>query len=134
MGDRSLAAGSTGHPRFAGDHDCDPVFHAEDDAQPGHGSFAGEDDAVYAAHVRLLLLQYVERPSVILANWQFGRNCAAGGHKPYRSAAQYRATENLAREKEAQGLNVSGREEVYGQFVTPANSTVPGHADSRRGL
>ena len=65
---RSVAAGAAAHPYSAAHHDRVAVRHAEDDAQPGHGSFAGENDDVHAADVRVLVLQFFGWPGVILAN------------------------------------------------------------------
>ena len=73
---RSFAAGDSSdspsaHP--AGDH---AVRDATDDAQPGNGSGAAENDDVYAADVRFYVLLRIGRIGTILVNRQ------RGGYRP----------------------------------------------------
>ena len=63
-----LPAHHGGHQLRAAAHDADAR---------GGRSQPAENDAVYAAHVPVLLLVAVERSGVILAHWQYRRACSA---------------------------------------------------------
>ncbi len=53
---RPVAARTTADPHSAAHHDRLAVRHAEDDAQPRHGSIASQNDDVHAADVWILVL------------------------------------------------------------------------------
>ena len=90
VGEGSFPGRAAAHPHSAHHHDRQPVRHAEDDAPAHRRSQPAEDDDVHAADFRLHVLQFPQRPGVILLDQQSGKHGATVVLQPDRGRGRSR--------------------------------------------